>query len=161
MDSFTLFYFKFMQDNVRNDEHFWSHNQGTPLYYNWCGLAFERVCLHHVGQIKAALGREGIISNICSWKSESVDSNMKGAQIDLVIERNDNVIDLCEIKYTKEKFSISADYNEAIQNKRARFIEELKPEQAIHLILISASEVHKNGYADEFQKIIYTESLFL
>jgi AAA+ ATPase superfamily predicted ATPase len=161
MDPFTLFYFKFMQNNERNDEHFWSHNQGTPLYYNWCGLAFERVCLHHVAQIKAALGIEGIISNVCSWKSESIDSNMKGAQIDLVIERNDNVIDLCEIKYTKEKFTISAEYNENIQNKRARFIEELKPDQAIHLILISASEVHRNDYSDEFQKIIHADALFL
>ena len=86
---------------------------------------------------------------------------MKGAQIDLVIERNDNVIDLCEIKYTKEKFTISAEYNENIQNKRARFIEELKPDQAIHLILISASEVHRNDYSDEFQKIIHADALFL
>ena len=78
-----------------------------------------------------------------------------------MIERNDNVIDLCEIKYTKEKFTITSEYNENIQNKRARFIEELKPTQAIHLVLISASDVHKNSYADEFQRIIYAESLFL
>lgn len=161
MDSFTLFYYKFMQNNERNDGHFWSHNQGTPLYYNWCGLAFERVCLQHIGQIKAALGIEGIISNVCSWRSEAAAGSAKGAQVDLVIERNDNVIDLCEIKYTKEKFTITSEYNENIQNKRARFIEEFKPTQAVHLVLISASDVHKNSYADEFQRIIYGDSLFL
>ena len=162
IDPFTLFYFKFMQNNERNDDHFWSHNQGTPLYYSWCGLAFERVCLHHIGQIKAALGIEGIISNVCSWRSDAAvaDSKAKGAQIDLIIERNDNVIDLCEIKYTKEKFTVTADYNEVIQNKRARFIEEVKTDQAIHLVLISANEVQKNDYSGEFQKIIYADSLF-
>ena len=100
--------------------------------------------------------------NVCSWKSEAavVDSKTKGAQIDLVIERNDNVIDLCEIKYTKEKFTVTADYNEVIQNKRARFIEEVKTDQAIHLVLISANEVQKNDYSGEFQKIIYADSLF-
>lgn len=161
IDSFTLFHYKFIQNNERNDGYFWSRSQGTPLYYNWCGLAFERVCLQHIGQIKAALGIEGIISNVCSWRSEAAAGSTKGAQIDLVIERNDNVIDLCEIKYTKEKFTITSEYNENIQNKRARFIEEFKPAQAIHLVLISASDVHKNSYADEFQRIIYAESLFL
>jgi hypothetical protein len=162
IDPFTLFYFKFMQNNERNDDHFWSHNQGTPLYYSWCGLAFERVCLYHIGQIKAALGIEGIISNVCSWRSDAAvaDTKAKGAHIDLVIERNDNVIDLCEIKYTKEKFTVTADYNEVIQNKRARFIEEVKTDQAIHLVLISANEVQKNDYSGEFQKIIYADSLF-
>lgn len=160
MDPFTLFYFKFMRDNERNDEHFWSHSQGSPTYYNWCGLAFEMVCMQHLTQIKAALGIEGIISNVCSWKSEAKEFDTKGAQIDLVIERNDNVIDLCEIKYTKERFSVTSEYNDVIQNKRARFIEEYHTNQAIHLVLISANEVVHNSYYDEFQNIIYADSLF-
>lgn len=161
IDSFTLFYYKFMQNNERNDEHFWSHNQGTPLYYNWCGLAFERVCLTHINQIKSALGINGIICNAYSWKSiTSTDKTNKGAQIDLVIERDDNVIDLCEIKYTKEKFTIDSTYNDIIQNKKVRFIQEHKTSKAIHLILISANSVCMNEYSEEFQKIIYSDSLF-
>lgn len=161
IDPFTLFYYKFMQNNERNDEHFWSHNQGTPLYYNWCGLAFERVCLAHVTQIKSALGIEGIISNVCSWKSvETADKKERGAQIDLVIERDDNVIDLCEVKYTKEKYTVDTVYNEVIQNKKSRFIQELETSKAIHLVLISASDVNKNEYSEEFQKIILSDSLF-
>lgn len=86
-------------------------------------------------QIKSALGIEGIISNVCSWKSvETRDKKEKGAQIDLVIERDDNVIDLCEIKYTKDKYTIDAAYNEVIQNKRSRFIQELQTSKAIHLV---------------------------
>jgi hypothetical protein len=150
-----------MQNNERNDEHFWSRNQGSPLYYNWCGLAFERVCLAHIFQIKMALGIEGVISNVCSWKSaETIDKNVKGAQIDLVIERDDNVIDLCEVKYTKEKYTVDAAYNEVIQNKKFRFIQELKTQKAIHLVLISGNDVIKNEYSEEFQKIILSDTLF-
>ena len=159
IDPFTLFYYKFMQNNERNDENFWSHNQGTPLYYNWCGLAFERVCLAHVPQIKSNLGITGIISNVCSWRSTD-SKNEKGAQIDLVIERDDNVIDICEVKYTKEKYTVDSTYNEVIQNKKARFIQELQTSKAVHLVLISASEVQKNEFSDEFQKIILADSLF-
>ncbi len=161
IDPFTLFYYKFMKNNERNDENYWSHNQGSPLYYNWCGLAFERVCLAHISQIKLALGIEGIISNVCSWKSlDRHNKNDKGAQIDLIIERDDNVIDLCEIKYTKEKYTVDATYNEIIQHKKAKFIKELNTSKAIHFILISASEVYKNEYSEEFQKIILIDSLF-
>lgn len=161
IDPFTLFYYKFMQNNERNDEHFWSHNQGSPLYYNWCGLAFERVCLAHVVQIKSALGIEGIISNVCSWKSTENDNKKdKGAQIDLVIERDDNVIDLCEVKYTKERYTVDSAYNEIIQNKKSRFIQEMHTSKAIHLVLISASDVNKNAFSEEFQKIIVVDSLF-
>ena len=108
-----------------------------------------------------ALGIEGIISNVCSWKStESLAKNEKGAQIDLVIERDDNVIDLCEVKYTKEKYTVDAAYNEVIQNKKSRFIQELQTSKAIHLVLISASDVTKNEYSEEFQKIILSDALF-
>ena len=92
--------------------------------------------------------------------SETKGYDTKGAQIDLVIERNDNVIDLCEIKYTKERFSVTSEYNNIIQNKRARFIEEHPTNQAVHLVLISANEVVHNSFYDEFQNIIYADSLF-
>jgi hypothetical protein len=56
IDSYTLFYYQFIRQNQQSDEHFWSASMGTPLYYNWCGLAFERLCLLHLSQIMAALG---------------------------------------------------------------------------------------------------------
>lgn len=160
IDPFTLFYYKFMQNNERNDECFWSHNQGSPLYYNWCGLAFERVCFAHIPQIKSALGISGVVSNVCSWKSSATTPKGNGAQIDIVIERDDNVIDLCEVKYTKEKFTIDSSYNDVIQNKKNQFIKEVQTDKAIHLILISANEVYRNEFSEEFQKIIYLEALF-
>lgn len=67
MDNYTLFYYKFIKDNYINDEQYWSKIAGKPEYNTWCGLAFERVCLQHIEQIKAKLGIQGIISTVYSW----------------------------------------------------------------------------------------------
>lgn len=159
IDSYTLFYFKFIKENRNSDERFWSHSQGSPLYYNWCGLAFERLCFMHINQIKQALGITGVVSNVCAWRSVS-DENNPGCQIDMLIDRNDNVIDLCEMKYTKEPLRLSAESYEEICRRQARFREITGTAKAVHLILISANGADRNSYASEFQKIIDLNALF-
>lgn len=160
IDSYTLFYYRFIKQNRQDDEHFWSSQTGTPIYYNWCGLAFERICLLHVSQIKKALGIYGTISTVCSWRSCNSAAGQKGAQIDLLIDRSDNVIDICEMKYTKEPYEMDATEDAKIQNRRSRFIEESGTDKAIHLVLVSAAGVKRNSYSDEFQSVITAESLF-
>lgn len=159
IDPFTLFHFKFMEDNKLGDERFWSHSQSSPVYHNWCGLAFERLCFAHINQIKQALGITGVISGICSWQVRTTDDR-KGAQIDLLIDRGDNVIDICEMKFTKDPFYISADYEETLQGKRSRFIEETGTDKAVHLVMVSSAGVVMNAYAGELQKIITLDDLF-
>lgn len=158
-DSYTLFYFKFIKENQRGDERFWSHCQNSPIYNSWCGLAFERLCLAHSNQIKQALGITGIISGICSWIAKPTGGR-KGAQIDLIIDRDDDVIDLCEMKYTKEPFYVDAMCEENIQNKRARFVNDTKTSKSVHIILVSASGLEKSPYSNSFQKVISLDSLF-
>ena len=160
IDSYTLFYYRFIKQNRQDDEHFWSSQTGTPIYYNWCGLAFERICLLHVSQIKKALGIYGTISTVCSWRSCNSAAGQKGAQIDLLIDRSDNVIDICEMKFTKEPYEMDATEDAKIQNRRSRFIEESGTDKAIHLVLVSAAGVKRNSYSDEFQSVITAESLF-
>ncbi len=160
IDAYTLFYFRFIRENRNGDERFWSHSQGSPLYYNWCGLAFESLCLMHINQIKQALGITGVASNVCAWRV-GPSGQSKGAQIDLLIDRNDNIIDICEMKFTKESFRLSSDVYEDILNKKSRFVETTKTRKAVHLILVSAQGVERNGYSDEFQKIITLDNLFL
>ena len=159
IDSFTLFYYKFIQNNKQKDVHFWSMQMGSPVYYNWCGQAVERVCLIHLQQIKEALGISGIISNAYSWFSPKKPGK-QGAQIDLVIDRSDDVIDLCEIKFAKELYEVSKEENEKVQNRRIRFITDTKTDKAVHLVLISANNVAQNSYSNEFQSIINSDSLF-
>lgn len=160
IDSYTLFYYKFIRHNKQDDEHFWSSQISSPVYYNWCGLAFERICLLHITQIKKALGIIGTISTVCSWQSNKSNGEKKGAQIDLLIDRNDGVIDVCEMKYTKEPYEMDAIEEEKIQNRRSRFIEDSGTDKAIHLVLVAATGVKRNCYSDEFQSVITADSLF-
>lgn len=160
IDPYTLFYFKFIAKNTRGDKHFWSVNQNTPLYYNWCGLAFERVCFAHEEQILHALGISGVSTAFYSWRTTADENTGSGAQIDLVIDRTDGVINLCEIKFTKEPFTVNADDESNLETKIARLSEESRTDKAIHLVLISAKGLKKNEYSSIFQNIITLEDLF-
>jgi len=158
-DFYTLFYFRFIQNNPVNDEHFWSKSIGTGEYNNWCGLAFERVCLMHSQQIKKRLGISGIISSEYAWWVDNKEGK-RGAQIDLLIDRNDGVINLCEMKYTKMPFHIDADYYATLQYKRLRFIETTHTRKAVHLTMVSAQGLQRNAYADDIQSQITADDLF-
>ena len=159
IDSYTLFYYRFIQQNSGGDECFWSRQTGSPLYYNWCGLAFERVCLLHVTQIKKALSIFGTISRVCSWYQPATFER-KGAQIDLLIDRNDGIIDICEMKYTKQPYEMTSEEEQKVQNRRNSFRIATGTDKSIHLILISANEVKQNSYSVEFQDIITADALF-
>ena len=159
IDSYTLFYYRFIQQNTGGDEFFWSRQMGSPTYYNWCGLAFERVCLLHVTQIKKALSIFGTISRVCSWYQPSIPER-KGAQIDLLIDRDDNVIDICEMKYTKEPYEMTSEEELKVQNRRSRLVAATGTDKAVHLILVSANGVKQNSYSNEFQAVITSEALF-
>ena len=159
IDSYTLFYYDFIVGNTSADSSFWSRQTGSPLYFNWCGHAFERVCLLHVDQIRKALSIFGTVSRICSWYlPKTADKN--GAQIDLIIDRDDSVIDICEMKYTKQPYEMKYEEEVRIQNRRDRFIAETGTDKAVQLILVSASGVKRNAYSDEFHAIITADALF-
>lgn len=79
----------------------------------------------HIQQIKAGLGISGVLSNIYSWR-KAADENGNGAQIDLLIDRNDQVINVCEMKYSMSEFTIDADYERELRNKKSAFIETTK-----------------------------------
>ena len=118
MDPYCLFYLNFMEKGKTES---WLDFIDTPGYYNWCGLASERVCFHHVRQIKQALGISGVLSNAYAWKSKK---SKPGAQIDLLIDRRDDVINLCEAKYSQEEFAIDAEYEKDLIRKREVFRKE-------------------------------------
>ena len=159
IECYTLFYFRFIQNNNSNDEHFWSKSIGTGEYNSWCGLAFERLCLLHSRQIKTKLGISGIISSEYAWWTDQKDGK-RGAQIDLLIDRNDGVINLCEMKYTKVPFQIDASYEANLLNKRARFIEATQTRKAVHITMVSSQGLERNAYADEIQSEVSGGDLF-
>lgn len=157
IDPFTIFYYNYIVKNNTHDRQFWSHTLNTPSYYNWCGLSFERVCLQHIEQIKQARGISAVISGVYAWKSEKLKS---GVQIDLVIDRNDDVIDLCEMKYKSVPMSLTEDDDMDRVRRIEVFTEETATKKAVLSVLIAANGVVRNNFSDEYQKILTLDDLF-
>ena len=156
-DFYSLFYFHFIQKNRYRDEHFWTHSLGSALYRAWSGYAFEMLCLSHIYQIKKALGISGVQSLVSSWRSASSD---KGAQIDLVIDRNDNTVNLCEIKFYNQPFTITKAYYDNLLTKENDFLEETKTRKSIMTTFITTYGLVRNEYSSHVQCEITLEDLF-
>lgn len=159
IDNYTLFYFKFIQQNENNDEHFWSASIDSAMHRAWSGLAFERLCMAHTQQIKAALGIAGVLSNVYSWRKEA-DEMSDGAQIDLLIDRKDQVINLCEIKYSLSEYAIDAEYEQKLRNKKSAFIDATNTRKAVHLTMVTTFGIKANAHSGIVQNEITLEDLF-
>jgi len=156
-DPFSLFYLKHMRQKSRSTKGHWASFAGSGAYNAWSGYAFEQVCLSHIEQIRKALGISGIHTLISSWKSHTQES---GAQIDLVIDRSDHTINLCEMKYSIHEFEISKAYAETLKTKRFAFAAETKTRKALHQTLVTVNGVKKNIHSADIQSVITAEDLF-
>ena len=159
IDNYTLFYFKFIQQNENNDEHFWSASIDSAMHRAWSGLAFERLCMAHTQQIKAALGIAGVLSNVYSWRKEA-DETSDGAQIDLLIDRKDQVINLCEMKYSLSEYVIDAEYEQKLRNKKSVFIDTTNTRKAVHLTMVTTFGIKANAHSGIVQNEITLDDLF-
>lgn len=161
IDNFTLFYFQYMKGNKNNDAHFWTNNQGSPLYRAWSGLAFERVCLQHVEQIKASLGISGVLSNVYSWRTEAnEEKGIEKTQIDLLIDRNDGVINLCEMKFSEQEYVITQDEEMKLRRRRGNFIEATRTKKAVHITMVTPYGLKQNAHAAIAQNEVGLKDLF-
>ena len=159
IDNYTLFYFKFIQQNENNDEHFWSASIDSAMHRAWSGLAFERLCMAHTQQIKVALGISGVLSNVYSWRKEA-DETSDGAQIDLLIDRNDQVINLCEMKYSLSEYAIDAEYEQKLRNKKSAFIDATNTRKAVHLTMVTTFGIKTNVHSGIVQNEVKLDDLF-
>lgn len=104
-DEYSRFYLQWIEPSKALSSHekaknFWMQQRNSPSFHNWAGYAFENVCIKHVAKINQALGISGILTSISSWSCQADSQrNLPGAQIDLVIKRADNTINLCEMKF--------------------------------------------------------------
>jgi len=160
IDHYTLFYYEYI-DGQRQGANYWKSMLGTPKYNTWCGLAFERTCLWHIDQIKKQLGISGILTNEYAWRCSGDESkNRRGVQIDLLIDRSDGIIDICEMKYSKEPYVISADYGRELQRKRNVLVEVTGTENAVHTIMVTTEGVVHNEEWGEIQAEVNLDNLF-
>ena len=160
IDCFTLFYFQFLK-NAPTDEHFWSNQINTPAMNTWLGLAFERVCLAHVKQIKAKLGISGVLTEVNSWACKSdADKGIVGSQIDLLIVRRDQVINLCEMKYSASDYALTDKVSRSIRNKMNDLRLVTGTKFALHPTLVTTYGLLVNSYASDIQAVVLMDDLF-
>ncbi len=160
MDCFTLFYFKFLKSE-QTDEHFWTNQINTPAVNTWLGLAFERVCMEHVDQIKFKLGISGVLTEVNSWYCKSdPDNGIFGSQIDMLIARKDQVINLCEMKYSQSEYTITEKVDRSIRNKISDLRVVYGTKYAIYPTLITTYGVVENSYSQELQSVVTMDDLF-
>ena len=159
-DPFVLFYYKFLESGKINDAHFWANGVVGGGHSAWSGYAFEQVCMAHVEQIRKALGISGVIANIAAWRS-SANGSGEGAQIDLVIDRGDHLINLCEMKYSVREFEIDKKYCEKLETKRQAFAEETKTKKTLHTTLVTTYGVKRNKYYYAVQSEVTMQDLFV
>ena len=137
VDEFTLFYFKFFG----NSDYTGSNFTNKPSFKSWSGYAFENLCFKHVFQIKKALGIQGIISRDYSWISP--DST---AQVDMVIDRDDNVINLLEAKYYQTEYEMTQQYAETLEKRKHVFIKATKTKKNVFTTMVSIHGAKVNEY---------------
>ena len=160
IDHYTLFYYEYI-DGARQGSNYWRTMLGTPKYNTWCGLAFERTCLWHVDQIKKKLGISGILTNEYAWRCMPDESiGRRGVQIDLLIDRSDGIIDVCEMKYSKDTYTITSDYADELVRKRNVFQAVTGTKKAIHSIMVTTESLTRNEYWGDIQAEIKLDDLF-
>ncbi len=161
IDEYTFFYLSWVEE-VRSSilrsagsvSNYWNTIYKTPSWFEWSGHAFENICLKHVGKIKAALGIAGVATEESHWRHvPSKKESERGAEIDLVIDRADDCINICEIKFCNAEFSIDRDYADLLERKKDVFQKITKTKKTIFITLITPFGVIKNehyiGLVDE------------
>ncbi|MBP3869569.1 MAG: ATP-binding protein [Faecalicoccus sp.] len=160
IDNYSLFYYRFIRDKSF-DENYWKNQINSPKINAWSGVAFEKVCLEHVPQIKKALGISGVYCETNAWSCPpDKEKGLFGSQIDLLIARKDQVINLCEMKYTQTEYMADAEFDRAQRRKISDFQKVTQTKSVIHLTLITTYGLVENAYSSDIQAVITGDDLF-
>lgn len=144
-DEYSLFYMKFIENARATGSGTWLRVSKTPSYASWSGFAFEAVCQKHTYPIKKALGISGIYTEASAWRYIP-QKDEKGAQADLLLDRADHCINLCEMKFSAEEFVINKKYAAELDSKAAVFRKETGTKKTIFPTMITTYGCRKNEY---------------
>lgn len=158
-DCFCLFFLRFVHKRKINDYHYWENVLSSRQISTWVGLAFEQVCRNHIDSIKRGLGISGVATRQSSLIIRG-DGQRTGTQVDLVLERADRIVNLCEMKFSAAEFMVEKDYDITLRNRIERVRELLKKQQTLFLTLITTYGLKYNSYSGIFQKVLTLDDLF-
>ena len=153
IDFYTLFYFKYIANNRDMDPKWWSNNMLSASVSAWQGFSFELLCLVHLPQIKDALGISGIASSVSQWKNET-------SQIDLIIDRADRIVNLCEMKFSNAPFEITKAYAERLRNRMADFCVATKCKKGISNTFVTTYGVKQGKHSSIVNNQVLLDDLF-
>ncbi len=157
-DYYTSFYLRYLAKRGI-DEHQWSNSIDSPSKRAWSGYAFESLVRDHIREVKQRLGISGVFSEEYSW-FKTGDDTAPGAEIDLIIDRRDDTVNLCEIKYSTGEYVINKSYDLALRNKIEAFRTSEKKSKSIQLTMITSFGVGKNMYSGIVQNEVVLDDLF-
>ncbi len=151
-DEYSLFYLDWIDDAkhriLQNDDpSYWIKQEASSSWESWAGYAFESICLKHIYNIKEALKIGGVLTQESHWRFVASPGNAeKGVQIDLVIDRADQCINLCEIKFSNKRFVVTKQYAEELERKKRIFKEKTKTKKAVFVTLITPYGAEENSH---------------
>lgn len=156
VDEFSIFYLKYKKGTRLTN---WNAVSRTQSFKSWQGFAFENLCLKHIEQIKSALGISAVTTSTYSLAQKGTQS-IQGCQIDLLIDRADEVINLCEAKFHNATFTIDKKYAGTLQNKKKVLESKLPRDKVPHLTLITSHGIKNNKYSDLVDSAVLLKDLY-
>ena len=157
IDFFSLFDIRFHERRDEYSSDYWLNFSTTSAYSAWSGVSFEKLCLLHLPSIRRKLGISGVLTAAYSWRGKNEDA---GAQIDLVIDRNDNVINLCEVKFSSDKYTLKKSDIDSLRNKRSAFIGSTRTRKAVVTTMITTYGLIRNVHSAEIVSEVTLDDLF-
>lgn len=156
MDFYSIFYLTFVS-RAESETNYWSNHIGTSEVNSWLGLSFERLCMAHVAQIKQGLRIDSIATKFYSWRSKS--GNPK-AQIDMILERADGIINVFEMKYSEYEYSLDKEEDDKMRKRIAEFRKETGVKEALWPTLVTTYGLKKGVHSATFVAALTMDDLF-
>lgn len=158
VDPFCVFYLKHVKGNTKSSN-YWQTHEKSPSVISWMGLAFEDLCWNHIRQIKHALGIDGVITSESPWNIVTEKKN-EGPRIDLIINRDDRYICMCEMKFTRGEFEVKKSYNISLMERMNKVQEIIGNKKTVMSILVTTYGIKRNEYISRFDRVVTMEDLF-
>jgi hypothetical protein len=160
-DEFSRFHLKFIENSRATGNGTWIKLSSSPSWRSWSGTAFESVCLKHTNEIKKALGISGVYTEESAWRYVP-GKDQPGAQIDLLIDRRDQCISICEIKFSTSEFTIDKSYSTELERKLSVFKQKTKTLKTPFLVMITTFGTSTNSYKiNLIQNEVMLDDLFV
>ena len=160
-DNFSLFHMQFVASaQKRNIDNYWISAVTEGAKYAWRGMAFERLCLGHVRQIKERLGISGVAVDVCAWRRKPSGSGVPDVQIDLILDRRDGIVNLCEMKYADGEYVLDKKELDRLIKRKEALRETYGTKKSIHITLVTSNGVHHNKYSGNIQSELTLDDLF-